>query len=337
MDSVTQIVLGASVGEFVLGKKAGNKAALWGAIAGTVPDLDVLGTLFLNPAEAILFHRGFMHSILFSVLFAPVLGWMIYRIYRKKISWRAWTNLAFWGLITHPLLDCFTAWGTQLFWPFEYRVSFYSVFVIDLHYTLPFMILLILALRKPKESSTRRKLNNIGLIYSTTYLFLGLVVHSYVVNKFNSRLHSAQISFERLLVKPMPFTAAYWEGVAETKDGFYNGCYSVYGGWPERNMRFIPKNHALDTIDHLNETVEYKTLQKISLGYYSLERADKGLYFCDLRFGCTDGITASLPNEVIFRYHLYKKDGKTQFKKVRTSYNNLWSVLGEYESRIFGK
>ncbi len=36
MDSLTQIVLGASVGEAVLGKKVGNKAILWGAIAGTL-------------------------------------------------------------------------------------------------------------------------------------------------------------------------------------------------------------------------------------------------------------------------------------------------------------
>ena len=38
MDSVTQIVLGAAVGELVLGRKVGNKAILWGAIAGTIPD-----------------------------------------------------------------------------------------------------------------------------------------------------------------------------------------------------------------------------------------------------------------------------------------------------------
>ena len=41
MDSLTQIVLGAAVGEAVLGKKVGNRAMLWGAVAGTIPDLDV--------------------------------------------------------------------------------------------------------------------------------------------------------------------------------------------------------------------------------------------------------------------------------------------------------
>lgn len=42
MDSLTQATLGAAVGEAVLGKKTGNKAAVIGAIIGTIPDLDVL-------------------------------------------------------------------------------------------------------------------------------------------------------------------------------------------------------------------------------------------------------------------------------------------------------
>ena len=41
MDSLTQIVLGAACGEATLGKKIGNKALLFGAIGGTIPDLDV--------------------------------------------------------------------------------------------------------------------------------------------------------------------------------------------------------------------------------------------------------------------------------------------------------
>ena len=39
MDSITQIVLGAACGEIALGKKIGNKAILFGAIGGTIPDL----------------------------------------------------------------------------------------------------------------------------------------------------------------------------------------------------------------------------------------------------------------------------------------------------------
>jgi inner membrane protein len=58
MDSLTQIVLGASVGEAVLGRKIGNKAMLYGAIAGTIPDLDVLSSYFTDTVTALEFHRG---------------------------------------------------------------------------------------------------------------------------------------------------------------------------------------------------------------------------------------------------------------------------------------
>ena len=66
MDSITQIVLGAACGEAVLGKKIGNRALLFGAIGGTIPDLDVFigKLLFNNEIDAMAFHRGFMHSFL---------------------------------------------------------------------------------------------------------------------------------------------------------------------------------------------------------------------------------------------------------------------------------
>src|SRR5688572_5158489 len=79
MDSLTQMVLGAAVGELVLGRKVGNKAILWGAIAGTIPDLDVLSSLFLDDLRANEVHRGVTHSLLFSLVAAPLFGRWIKR------------------------------------------------------------------------------------------------------------------------------------------------------------------------------------------------------------------------------------------------------------------
>ena len=123
MDSLTQIVLGASIGEAVLGRKVGNKALLYGAIAGTIPDLDVFASYFTDTVTALSVHRGFTHSILFSILFAPIFGWMLSRFESHK-SFKDWSWLFFWAFITHPILDSYTTWGTQLFWPFESRLAF---------------------------------------------------------------------------------------------------------------------------------------------------------------------------------------------------------------------
>ena len=73
MDSLTQIVLGAAVGEVVLGRKVGNKAMLYGAIAGTIPDLDTFASHFTDVVTAIEIHRGFSHSILFFNHICPPL------------------------------------------------------------------------------------------------------------------------------------------------------------------------------------------------------------------------------------------------------------------------
>ena len=79
MDSLAQIVLGATVGEAILGKKGGNKAMLYGSFAGTIPDMDVLARYLGNPAIATEWHRGFSHSIFFSILLAPVFGWLVWK------------------------------------------------------------------------------------------------------------------------------------------------------------------------------------------------------------------------------------------------------------------
>ena len=155
MDSLSQLVLGASVGEAVLGKRIGNKALLYGAIAGTIPDLDVLATRFTDTITGIELHRGFSHSIVFCILAAPVFGLLVHSIEKKiNLGWRPWALLFFWGLLTHTFLDVFTTWGTQLFWPLPTRLAFNSVFVIDPLYTLPLLVcvLLLLFSKRPKET-----------------------------------------------------------------------------------------------------------------------------------------------------------------------------------------
>lgn len=84
MDSLTQITLGAAVGEVVLGKKVGNRAMLWGAIGGTVPDLDVFANMVTDEISALAFHRAITHSFAFAALAPIVLGGLVYHIYKQQ-------------------------------------------------------------------------------------------------------------------------------------------------------------------------------------------------------------------------------------------------------------
>lgn len=103
MDSLTQIVLESAVGDAAAGRKTGGKAALWGAAAGTIPDLDVFLRGFYHPIDAALVHRGFSHSLLFAWMAGPLLGWIFFRLYKRKYTLRSWALL--WGLDGDCLVD----------------------------------------------------------------------------------------------------------------------------------------------------------------------------------------------------------------------------------------
>lgn len=335
MDSLTQIVLGAGVGEVILGKKVGNKAMLWGAAAGTIPDLDVLAALLTNPLQAMIWHRGFMHSIVFCAAFAPLLGWLIHKISKKNnATIKEWSVLCWWALVTHPLLDCFTTWGTQLFWPFDVRITFNGVFVIDPLYTLPFLAFLIVCMRLPRESLRRKKLSRFALYISTAYLFLGLGFRQIAKSTFEARLNEEEIAYRSIDVKPMPFTNLYWECTAEGEAEFYNAHYSLLGKKENIRFRAIAKNHDLDSAFR-NHSL-YQDLLRISKGYYALETKNDTLLFHDLRFGQTDGISGQIERRSNFVYLLQIDNNHLKFNRRSPAIAQGFSYLCEYFSKVVG-
>ncbi|NJN47741.1 MAG: metal-dependent hydrolase [Candidatus Competibacteraceae bacterium] len=173
MDSLTQVVLGASVGEAVLGRKTGSRAALWGGICGTLPDLDV----FIPMGSAVAdftYHRSFSHSLFVLAALTPLIVWLILKIHPQthQLKWR-WAVLVYAVFATHVLLDSLTVYGTQIFWPLtEYPVSIGSIFIIDPAYTLSLLIGLLVALIL-RHGPVGQRANLVGLSLSSAYLIWG--------------------------------------------------------------------------------------------------------------------------------------------------------------------
>lgn len=86
MDSITHIIVGAAAGQLIAGRKYGMRPMIWGAIGGSIPDIDVISGFWLNPVEAVLAHRGFTHSILNMLLMTPILAFLVLKFYEKKIQ-----------------------------------------------------------------------------------------------------------------------------------------------------------------------------------------------------------------------------------------------------------
>uniref|UniRef100_UPI0025D85B24 metal-dependent hydrolase n=1 Tax=Rhodoferax sp. TaxID=50421 RepID=UPI0025D85B24 len=140
MDSLSQIALGAAVGVAIMGRRTAVwKAAAWGAVAGTLPDLDVIID-HGDPIRNMVLHRAETHAPFWLTLFSLPFAALVARLNGEWSLWRRWW-LAMWlVLVTHPLLDAMTIYGTQLALPFSNRpYGVGSIFIIDPLYTLPLL------------------------------------------------------------------------------------------------------------------------------------------------------------------------------------------------------
>lgn len=248
MDSITQATLGAAIGLATLGhENKGAKVALLGAGVATIPDLDILLLPFLDPIERLIIHRGYSHSILFSILCALLLAylfskWEITKTYRfSKLLVFSWL-----ALITHMLLDTFTPYGTLLLLPFSnVRVGFDSINIVDPFYTLPLLMGIGFTLYY-KKSKFHKWTNWAGITLSSSYLIFTLIVKADINNKFSTVFENRGINATSILSEPVGIGSTHWFGLGRTKDGFYIGDYS-YLNSKDIDLTFFNSNDSLLT------------------------------------------------------------------------------------------
>ena len=222
MDSLTQAVLGATVGGAVAGHTLGRRAILWGAVAGTVPDLDVVANPFLDASGALRFHRGLTHGLAFCLWAGPALAWLVHRLDRWRdararspgppVGLRPYVAVFVLALVTHPLLDVFTVYGTQLLAPFSDRpFAIGSTFIIDPAYTVPLAVGLAGAI----WAKRRRRWAVGGLVVSTAVLGLHVAAQQRARATVEEALADRGVAAERVLVAAGPLTSLLWRGVAQ--------------------------------------------------------------------------------------------------------------------------
>ncbi|WP_299178987.1 metal-dependent hydrolase [uncultured Neptuniibacter sp.] len=282
MDSVTQIALGAAVGQAVLGQKVGYRAALWGGIVATIPDLDV----FISMGGAVAdftYHRSFSHSLFVLSLLAPLLAWLINRFHGQYEGLsKHWFMLVWLALVTHPILDSFTIYGTQLFWPLSVEpVGIGSIFIIDPLYTLPLLLGTLLAL-SARQAKWGLRANQLGIAISCLYLAWGVIAQNWVTEIAKENLAEKQ-SQSQVLVSAAPFNTLLWRVLVMKEHSYEEGFYSLLD--PDRQIHFKEYPNQISQLGEIEQHWPVQRLQWFSKGFLKVKEQNRELLLSDLRMG----------------------------------------------------
>lgn len=331
MDSFTQVLLGIATAELCAGKKLQRKTFLYGAILGTLPDLDVVIGQFMNPVDGVAIHRGMSHSILFFLLLSPFLGWLITKIERDKVNLGLATKMVFWCLLTHVLLDLFTSWGTQIFWPLQDRIALKTIFVIDPLYTIALLTCLILAWRKKDDFLSRKKYVVMGIYLSSFYLLITCSLKLYALQQFDKALKTQNIAYEDLIVKPTAFNCILWNANVATKDAYFLADYSVLDT-QTISFKKYSKNNQLT--QQLAGNSDFEKLKKISEGWFIVTKNENQFYFNDLRFGLLT--SNSQKTQFAFSYVFKEENGVLKAHEVPKEKRDGMALMKNIFKRLKG-
>ncbi len=283
LDSVTQAVLGASVAGVCAPKNHRRKALAIGAALGTLPDLDVLID-YGDPVSNFTYHRGFSHS-LFVLFPFSVLLWLILRRWwapARDAPWQ-WLAAIMLTLVTHPLLDGHTVYGTQLLWPMTTRpVMWSTLFIIDPAYTLPLLIGVLVAVAVPRARVGSFALAS-GLALSVAYLGWSWSAKMLIERDAQVALEAMQLEDAPRFSIPTPFNTLLWRVVVKKDGGYLEGYRSLIAD--EGTMRF--KEYPSDDVSlrSANNVWAVRRLRWFSHDFVKGEVVNDKLVIYDLRMG----------------------------------------------------
>ncbi len=281
MDSLSQAVLGASVAGAIAPAGHRGKAMLLGAGLGTLPDLDVFID-FGGAVENFTYHRGFSHSLLVLAPFSVLLWLLLQRwwapVREAPLRWLCAIGLT---LLTHPLLDAHTAYGTQLFWPLPVPpTSWATLFIIDPLYTLPLLVGVLVAAFRRRVAGTALR---VGLVLSTLYVGWSWVAQATVSRNVEDALASMQLQDAPVFMTPTPLNTLLWRVVVMTDDGYLEGFDSLL--IDEGVMRFTAHASAVDAMNIAGDVWAVERLRWFARDFVKASVENDKLVISDLRMG----------------------------------------------------
>jgi inner membrane protein len=312
MDPLTHSALGAVVAGLIAGDRDDLRAPALGAMAGALPDIDIIPTLFLGPLSQLDLHRGITHSILFALIISLLAGYILGRLPGNRNGNKrfiSWAVILLCAILSHIILDCFTSYGTRIFLPFSsYRVAWGTIAIADPFFSIPLVIAALSLFLVRRSKKLKNTLFIAGFSISLVYLAATAVNKQYIYSIFENSLNRQDIVHSRLMTTPMPFSNLLWVGIAEGKDYFYTGYYSILDRDDSISFEKDKKNH--DYIKNLSGYDPVKKLISFAKDFYSIDSRQGALVFNDLRYGSL--AAAGGQKQFVFSYIIKNKPGNPE-------------------------
>jgi inner membrane protein len=286
MDSLTQILLGASVAALAAPARNRRAALLAGAALGTLPDLDVLPLAFIDdPVTRMTWHRSFSHSLLVLLPLAWLIWYGLRRVWTPvREAPGPWFRAIALALLTHPLLDAHTVYGTQLWWPLPVAPTMWStIFIIDPHYTVPLLLGAVVAWFG-RDRPIARTLLVAGLVLSNGYLAWSWVAKAQVDARAGAMFAAMGLGDAPRFSVPANFTTWHWRVVALTPDGHVEAYLGPFG--PEPPNPPLVASHDRELMARLRRDLPAAArMDWFTRGFVAASSEEGAIVVTDLRMG----------------------------------------------------
>jgi inner membrane protein len=225
MDLVTQGLAGAVLAQSAARPAQVRLAAAIGAVAGLLPDADVVLGAPDDPLRNLELHRHFTHALVLAPVGALLVAALAWPLTRGKLRFVQIYAFALLGVVSAGLVDACTSFGTHLLWPFsDARVAWNLVAIIDPLFSLLLLGGLVLALRRRSATPAR-----VGLALALAYLLVALAQRERAESAARELARERGHDPVRLEVKPTMANVVLWRSVYLAEDRFHVAAVRV--GW----------------------------------------------------------------------------------------------------------
>ncbi len=301
MDSFTHLFYGGAIAAAIAPRAHRRAALLAGMALNTLPDLDVLPlALCDDPVVRLTWHRAATHSW----LVLPFVAWALWAWFRRcggrvAAEPARWFAVILVTLLSHPLLDAFTVYGTQLFWPLPMRpLMWSSLFIIDPLFLLPWLAAFVVAWFA-RERIGRHALTA-GIALGVGYLGWSWIAKSMVEREADRALAAMGLADAPRFSVPTPLNTLLWRVVAMTPGGYVEGFRSVVADHGAMTFRGYPSN--TEALARARDIPAVRELTWFNHGFERGQVVDGVLVLSDLRMG-------SEP-DYFFRYAVARRAGE---------------------------